>query len=191
MREHADLAAMMGFVRKHVAEHFHAHRPRLSPAISVKLFDAAAAGAERFREHFSAASGALGQCRTGLLWSAVRAVELPRNFQVPRSKPDPLGADVVHVSEDGGNGAGLAGRFGVPDTRVEMFDKHLVHALIDGKDLDCGSAELSLGSYLTGGPDCCSWTHISLCPRIGTCLFLPTRVCIAECAIENSVPPSL
>jgi hypothetical protein len=41
MREHTHLAAMMSFVRKHVAEHFHADRPRLSPAVSVKLLDAA------------------------------------------------------------------------------------------------------------------------------------------------------
>jgi hypothetical protein len=116
----------------------------------VKLFDAAAAGAERFREHFSAASGALGQCRTGLLWSALRAVKLGRHLQMRSSKPDPLGADVVHVREDGGNGAGLAGRFSVPGTRVEMFDKHLVHALIGGKDMDCGSAELSVRVELTG-----------------------------------------
>jgi hypothetical protein len=32
-----------------------------------------------------------------------------------------------------------------------MFDKHLVHALIGGKDLDCGSAELSLNLVLTRG----------------------------------------
>ena len=66
-----------------------------------------------------------------------------------RSKPDPLGADVVHVREDRRNGAGLAGRFGFPGARVKMFDKHLVHALIGGKDLDCGSAELSVRVLLT------------------------------------------
>jgi hypothetical protein len=30
-----------------------------------------------------------------------------------------------------------------------MFDKNLVHALIGGKDLDCGSAELSVNLGLT------------------------------------------
>jgi hypothetical protein len=142
MREHAYLPTMMGFVRKHVAQHFHANRPRHSPAVSVKLFDAAATIAERFSEHLFATSGALGQCRTGLLWSTVRAVELPWNFEVPRSKPDPLGADVVHVREDRSNGADLAGRLCSPGARVEMFDKQLVHALIGGKDLDCGPAEM-------------------------------------------------
>jgi hypothetical protein len=30
-----------------------------------------------------------------------------------------------------------------------MFDKHLVHALIGGKDLDCGSAKLSVNPRWT------------------------------------------
>src|SRR2546425_8028123 len=41
MREHAHLPAMVGFVRKHVAQHFQANRPRPSPAVSAKLLDAA------------------------------------------------------------------------------------------------------------------------------------------------------
>ena len=41
MREHTHLPAMVGFVRKHVAQHFQAHRPRPSPAVSAKLLDAA------------------------------------------------------------------------------------------------------------------------------------------------------
>jgi hypothetical protein len=32
-----------------------------------------------------------------------------------------------------------------------MFDNHLVHAIIGGKGLDCGSAELSVNLVLTGG----------------------------------------
>src|SRR6266478_3787821 len=139
MREHTHLPAMVGFVRKHVAQHFHANRPRPSPAISAKLLDAAPTTAERVSEHLRAASSALGQSRTGLLRRAVRAVELSWNLQVRSCKPDPLGADIVHVREDRRNGAGLAGRLGSPGGRVKMFDKHLVHALIGGKDLHCGS----------------------------------------------------
>ena len=77
MREHAHLPAMVGFVRKHVAQHFHTNRPRLSPTVSAKLVDAAFAltPAERFSEHLRAASGALGQGRAGLLRRAVRPVE--------------------------------------------------------------------------------------------------------------------
>src|SRR5229473_1025796 len=75
MREHAHLPAMVRFVRKHVAQHFHANRPGPSPAVSQKLLDAASTTAERFSEHLRAASGALGQSRTSLLRRAVRAVE--------------------------------------------------------------------------------------------------------------------
>ena len=74
-------------------------------------------------------------------------------------KPDPLAADIVHVREDRRNGAGRhragrAGRFGCrrfgsPGGRVKMFDEHLVHALIGGKDLDRGSAELRVNLGLT------------------------------------------
>jgi len=151
MREHTHLPAMVGFVRKHVAQHFQANRPRPSPAVSAKLLDAAPTTAERFSEHLRAASGALGQSRTGLLRRAVRAVELWWNLQVRSCKPDPLGADIVHVREDRRNGADLSGRFGSPGGRVKMFDKNLVHAIIGGKDLDCGSAELSVNLVLTRG----------------------------------------
>src|SRR5438477_7864669 len=57
MREHTHLPAMVGFVRKHVAQHFRANRPRPSPAVSQKLLDAAfvlttvLTIAERFSEH--------------------------------------------------------------------------------------------------------------------------------------------
>ena len=60
MREHRHLPAMVGFVGEHVTQHFHANRPRLTPAVSAKLLDAAAATAECLSEHFGAASGALG-----------------------------------------------------------------------------------------------------------------------------------
>jgi len=151
MREHTYLPAMVGFVREHVAQHFQANRPRPSPAVSAKLLDAASTTAERFSEHLRAASGALGQSRTGLLRRAARAVELRWNLQVRSGKPDPLGADIVHVREDRRNGAGLAGRFGSPGGGVEMFDKNLVDALIGGKDPDGGSAELSVDLVLTRG----------------------------------------
>jgi hypothetical protein len=82
MREHTYLPAMMGFVRNHVAQHFHADRPRLGPAVSEKLLDAALTTAERFREHLSAASRALCQSRAGLLRRTVHAAELWRNLQV-------------------------------------------------------------------------------------------------------------
>ena len=149
MGEHTHLPAMVRFVREHVAQHFRAHWPRPSPAVSVKLFDAPLASAERFRQHLRAASGALGQTRAGLPGRAVRAVELWWNLQVRSGEPDPFGADIVHVREDGRNGADLAGRFGAPGGRVEIFDKNLVQAIIGGKDPDCGLAELSVNLGLT------------------------------------------
>jgi hypothetical protein len=151
MGEHAHLPAMVGFVRKHVAQHFRANRPRPSPPVPAKFPDAAPRTAERFSEHLRAASGALGQCRTGLPRRAARAVELWRNLQVRSCKPDPLGADIVHVREDSRNGAGLAGRFGSPGGRRKMFDKNLVDAIVGGKDPDRGSADLSVNFVLMRG----------------------------------------
>ena len=138
MREHTHLPAMVGFVRQHVAQHFQANGPRRSPAVSAKLLDAASTSAECFGKHLRAASGALGQSRAGLLRRAVRALELWWNLEVRSCKPDPLAADIVHVGEDCSDGADLAGRFSSPGGRVKMFDKDLVHAIVDGKDLDCG-----------------------------------------------------
>ena len=112
MRQDAHLPAMVSFVRNHVAQHLRANRPGLSAAISHNLLYTASTAAERFSEHLRAASGALGQCRTGLLRRAVRAVELGWNLQVRSSKPDPFAADIVRVREDRSNGADLAGRFG-------------------------------------------------------------------------------
>src|SRR3984893_18118894 len=149
MGEHTHLPAMVGFVRKHVAQHFQANRPGPSPAVSAKLLDTAPTTAERFSEHLRAASGALGQSRADLPRSAVRAVELWWNLQVRSCQPHPLGADIVHVREDRRNGAGLARWFGSPGGRVKTFDKNLVHAIIGCKDLDRGSAGLSVHLVLT------------------------------------------
>jgi len=51
MREHTHLPAMVGFVRKHVAQHFHANRPRPGPAVSAKHPDPAPTTTECFSEH--------------------------------------------------------------------------------------------------------------------------------------------
>ena len=69
MRQHANLPAMVGFVRNHVAEHFRANRPRLSPAVSVKFLDSSIP-AQRFSQHLRTARRAISQSRTGLLWRA-------------------------------------------------------------------------------------------------------------------------
>src|SRR5437879_13771161 len=82
MRKHTHLSAMVGFVRKHVAQHFQANRPRPGPAVSAELLNAAPTSAERFSEHLRAASGAIRQALTSLLRRALRAVELSWNLQV-------------------------------------------------------------------------------------------------------------
>ncbi len=150
MRKHAHLPAMVGFVGKHVAQHFDANRPRTGPAISAKLLDANVRPAERFSEHLCAAGAALGECRLGLSGRAMRAIELRWNLQVGSSKPDPLTADIVHVREDCRNGADVAGRFGCPGVSGQMLDKELVEALVSGKDPGGGPAEISVDLGLTG-----------------------------------------
>jgi hypothetical protein len=57
----------------------------------------------------------------------------------------------MHVGEDRRNAADIAGRFGSPGGRVKMFDKSLVHAIIGGKNLDCGPAELNVNLGLKRG----------------------------------------
>jgi hypothetical protein len=61
--------------------------------------------------------------------------------------PDPLAANVVHVREDGRNGADLSGRFRrrfhSSGRGGKMLDQKLVDALIGGKDLRRGPAQLS------------------------------------------------
>ena len=147
MREHTHLSAMVGLVREHVAQHFRANRPRLSPAVPEKLVDAATAP-ERFGKHLFTASGALRQSRAGLLRRAARTVKLSRNLQVRGGKPHPLGADIVHVRKDRRDGACLALWLGFPRDRIQMFDKHLIDALIRGKDPHRGSAQFCALSRL-------------------------------------------
>ena len=109
MREHAHLPAMVGFMSKHVAQHFHANRPRPAPAVSAKLLDPASTTAQRLRQHLRAASGALGQSRPGLLQGALRALELRWDLQMRSVEPEPLAADIVHVRKDRRNTADLSG----------------------------------------------------------------------------------
>jgi hypothetical protein len=150
MCEHTYLPAMVGFVRKHVAQHFRANWPGASPSVPQKCPDAASFTAERFREHFGAANCALGQSLADLLRRTVRAAELGRNLQVRSRKPYPLRANIVHVREDRCDAADSTRRFGPPYAGVKMFDKKLVHALIRRKDPDRGAAELSANLGLIG-----------------------------------------
>src|SRR5450631_62847 len=144
MREHTHLPAMVGFVRNHVAYHLDTNRPGLRPAVSSKFNDTTSGTTERVSQHLLAAHRALCQSRTSLPRRAVHSVELRRNLQVLSRKPDPLGAHIVHVRKDRCNRADLAAWLGSPGGRGKALDKHLVQALIRGKHLYCGSAELAL-----------------------------------------------
>lgn len=68
-------------------------------------------------------------------------------------QPDPFTADVVHVGEDGGDGADIAGRLGFPCGGVEMLDDELVHLLIDGKYARRGWTGLRLRPGFASGHD--------------------------------------
>jgi hypothetical protein len=166
MGEHEHLAAMMGFVSDHVAEHLGADGPRLSPAVAVKFLDAAFVAAKGFGEHLGAAKGALGECCAGLFGSAVGSVELGWDLQVRGCEAYPLAADVVRVGEDGCDGAGVAGRFGFPCGGVEMFDDELVHAIVGREDLDCCAAKLSVSFGLALGHGCRSLSYSTSDPPL-------------------------
>ena len=81
MGEHTHLPAMMSFMSQHVAQHFRARGPGLSPAVSEKRRDTAVI-IQRFGQHFGAGSGAFGQCGAGLLRRGTRAVQLGRNLNM-------------------------------------------------------------------------------------------------------------
>jgi hypothetical protein len=151
MRQHAHLAAMVSFVSDHVAQHLRANGPRLGPAISSELHDATLRRAERFGQHLFAACGALSQRRTGLLWRTVGTFKLRGNFEVRRGEPDPLTADVVHVRKDCRDSADAAGRFGFPDGGIKTLNEELIHAIVDGKNLDGRAIQLSMNLRFTFG----------------------------------------
>ena len=66
VREQADLAAMMRFVREHVSEHGGAGGPRARPAVAAELANAACGPGEGFGEHLRAEPRALGKRGTRL-----------------------------------------------------------------------------------------------------------------------------
>ena len=75
-------------------------------------------------------------------------------------------------------GRAFAGRVGSPRGRVEILDEKLVYAIVRGKGLDCGPAELSVNLGWTRGHGSCSLPYhtdsevlyCSRCPTIA-CLY--------------------
>ncbi len=133
MREHANLPAMVRFVRHHVTQHLHPHRPRPRPSISAKFLDSPIPS-ERLRQHFHAARPAFGQSNPRLFRRAIRTLQLWRNFQMRRGQPHPLTTDVMHVRKDRRNRSHLARRLRIPSRGIQMLDQQLVHPLIRRKD---------------------------------------------------------
>jgi hypothetical protein len=80
------------------------------------------------------------------------------------------------VREDRGNGADLSGRLGFPGNRVYMLDKILVHALIGGKYLDCGSPKVSV-NLLTRD----HWLPPYLIPNTSEAVASDKRISMQSC----------
>jgi len=71
LRPVKNLAAMVGFVGKHVAKHFHADRPCRGQGVATKPLDAPTAP-QRFGQHLHAAGCAFSQRGAGLLGAQPR-----------------------------------------------------------------------------------------------------------------------
>ncbi len=145
MSEHAHLAAVVGLVRDHVGEHGCARRPRFSPAVAMKLFNAALR-VESLLQHLRTECGTLREGLLDLLRRAVGTGELGWPLQVRRGQAKPLAADVVDMAEDGGDGARFAVRkLGSPRAGIEMLEHQLVHAVVDRERLRHTLAQIRSG----------------------------------------------
>jgi hypothetical protein len=116
------------------------------------LFDTVAS-VERFCEHLGTASATFGQRLAGLLWRAMRAIELSWNLQVRGRKPDPLTAHIVHVRENRSDVADLAGRLRRPCVGIKMLDESLVYAIVNCEYSRRRTAELRGDDRFTYGHD--------------------------------------
>ncbi len=106
MREHADLAAMMGIMRNHVCHHCGIGGPWFCPAVAAKGFDMALS--QGLYNHFAATGRAFGQRQAHLLGRAAAAVERRRELQMRGRESQPFSTHVMHMGEDGGDGAAAA-----------------------------------------------------------------------------------
>src|SRR5882762_9645748 len=97
--EHGDLAAVVGIVRDEV--------PKESSHIGAKTLDAAIAF-EGATDHGAQGVAALFQGTEGLPGSDLGAIELSGELPVLGRRLQPHNADIVHVRDNGGNGAALA-----------------------------------------------------------------------------------
>ena len=135
MREHQDMAPVMGLMRKHIGEHGPPSRPLSSPAprefrnLELRLIG------QRIGEHAETLSGTFCVGGSSLLHRTAIRIEPSGAFQVRCGIPEPGKAVVVKVREDRSDGASSttlgSRRLGTPSSRVEMREKKLVHRVID------------------------------------------------------------
>ncbi len=151
MREHTHLPAMVGFVRKHVAQHFRANRPRRSPAVSAKLLDAAPTTAERFSEHLRAAAALSANPARACCGVQCARLSCGGTFRCGAVSLTHLQRTLCMCVKIAAMVRALPGGLALQAAGSRCSISNLVHAIIGGKDLDCGSAELSVNLVLTRG----------------------------------------
>lgn len=133
--QHDDLAAMVGFVRKHVGKHRRACGPSGDVSVANEFRDAAIRiGGEGVGEHGKALRGAFFMGGGGLLHRASVRVKRRGTLEVWGGVSEPSDANVVQMGEDGGDGpstAFYAGRFRAPCAGIEMREQDLVHGVVN------------------------------------------------------------
>ena len=136
MRQHAYLAAMMGFMREHVGKHGGAPGPRSGPTVAAELLHTTVRAGEGFGEHLRGEPRAFRQRSACLALRAAGAIELSRQLEMRSGEPQPLATDVVDLGQDGSDRARVAARgLGVPGVGIEMLEDELVYVVADGVGL--------------------------------------------------------
>jgi len=115
-----------GFVRKAYSTAFPGQPAKAEPSRLCETSRRGPHNRRALQRASRAASGALGQSRTGLLRRAVRAVSCGGTFRCGAVSLTHLVRTLCMCVKIARDGAGLAGRFGSPCGRVKMFDQNLV-----------------------------------------------------------------
>src|SRR5271170_4006242 len=138
---------MMRLVRKHIAEHRRAGRPRLRPTTSRKLGDAPIPAVRQcVLQHFQASRRTLAMRGARLLDRATRRVQPLWTLQMWRGVSDPAQTVVMQVGENSGKGTPLVRVFSLwataPRLRVKVRQQKLIHRVIRGVSLQQDFAKL-------------------------------------------------
>ena len=131
MRQHANLSAMMRVMRDHVGDHGNTRRPGLRPSVALEVLDLPLR-TQGFTDHLSTKPRAPGERKACLPRCASAAVELRRKRKMGCGEPQPLAADVLHVSKYCRDRAGTAARrLRPPGSRIKFLQDDLVHPVVD------------------------------------------------------------